>query len=226
MTISAVALFGSRARGDGEESSDVDLLLVTSEDTPRHVAMGNLSLSLYPQADLFNRARKGDLFVCHLALEAKVIHDPEGLLPALKDTLKLRSSYNTEIAAASDLGWLLARFARALPDFELVNRRIAWCVRTILIARSAEAGKPVFSAAHLASFAGAFGIGELINQKNSHSPPSLATTDQLRSFLRGWGQADPAPSASEPSDYWPAFRHSDNQVALATLKGRSRNPDY
>lgn len=226
MTISAVALFGSQARGDSEENSDVDLLLVTSEDTPRHVTMGNLSLSLYPRTHLFDRARKGDLFVCHLAAEAKAIHDPEGVLPALKEALKLRSSYDTEIAAASDLGWLLARFARDLPDVELANRRIAWCVRTILIARSAEAGKPVFSAAHLAAFAGDSRIGELINQKNSDEAPSLATTDQLRGFLQGWGKTDPVPGASKPSDYRPIFRHSDNRVALATLKGRSRNADY
>ncbi len=78
----------------------------------------------------------------------------------------------------------------------------------------------------LAAFAGASRVGELIIQKNCDATPSLATTDQLRGFLQGWGQADPAPSASEPSDYRPVFRHSDDQVALATLKGRSRNPDY
>jgi predicted nucleotidyltransferase len=42
MAISAIFLFGSRAREDHERGSDTDLLLVASEDAPRHSTIGNL----------------------------------------------------------------------------------------------------------------------------------------------------------------------------------------
>lgn len=50
-----------------------------------------------------------------------------------------------QIGQASDLRWFLVRFGRTMRKGSVVNRRIAWCVRTILIGRFAERGEPVFS---------------------------------------------------------------------------------
>ena len=77
MPIYAVALFGSRARGDHDPNSDIDLLLITSERRPRHVIDGNMSLSFYPKAHLSAKAKQGDLFVCHLVMEAKVVYEED-----------------------------------------------------------------------------------------------------------------------------------------------------
>jgi hypothetical protein len=52
MSVSAIALFGSRARGDHESGSDTDLLLITSEPTPRHLSRGKPCLICSPIADL------------------------------------------------------------------------------------------------------------------------------------------------------------------------------
>lgn len=219
MTISAIALFGSRARGDGDQSSDVDLLLITSEEKPRHEAMGQLSLSFYPWADLLHRAGKGDLFVCHLALESKAIYDPDHQLRELQAALHLRESYADEVRAASDLGWSLVRLSGELPNPSLVNRRIAWCVRTILIARSAEAGRPMFSAAELTTFAHDNAVAQLIRQKEATNAPSTSTLDLLREFLTRWGNGDPLPVTAGTNDYRMLFLREGNDLAFKTLSG-------
>lgn len=226
MTISAVALFGSRARGDHEAGSDVDLLFVTAESRPRHRTVSNLSLSLYPLSGLLDRAADGDLFICHLVHEAKPIYDPVGELSRLRAAFRFRDSYTREVGHASDLGWLLGRFGGSLPNSGLANRRIAWCVRTILIARSAEHRRPVFSAKELAAFSADPSVARLIRQKTAEGPPSQATLSDLRGFLERWGEPDPAPAADEAADYSDLFQEAGNDVAQRTLDGLLASLEY
>jgi hypothetical protein len=217
MSISAVALFGSRARNDHEPNSDTDLLLVTSEPTPRHVAKGNLSLSFYPIDDLVARAQRGDLFVCHIVREAKPVYDPERHFATLRSAFVLRKSYALEVEQASDLGWFLVRFGEKLGDASLVTRRIAWCIRTILIARSAERGEPVFSVAKLATFAELPIVQHLIRQKGQSNLDSV-TIKGLRQFLSRWGLADPISGPVSEASYASRFGETSNDVALQVLR--------
>lgn len=217
MSVSAIALFGSRARGDHEPGSDTDLLLVTSEPTPRHVTRGHLSLSLYPYEDLVVRARQGDLFLCHVVKEAKVLYDNDGHFEVLRSSFRLRKSYSSEVRQASDLGWFLARFGEMLDDPALVTRRIAWCVRTILIARSAESGNPVFSVEALTEFSGLPSVRRLIRQKAESKVTSQATSD-LKQFLIQRGLEDPVTHADSTEPYRLRFSETSNDVAIQTLR--------
>lgn len=226
MTVSAVCLFGSRARGDQEEASDVDLLIVTSEERPRHSSMGNLSLSMYPIDDLIDRAAAGDLFLCHLANEARPIYDPAGELHRIRTAFRYRESYDREVGQASALGWLLGRFADKLPNPRLSNRRIAWCVRTILIARSAERRSPLFAPAKLAAFAGDLRVLSLIRQKSADVGPDQALLTLLREFLRRWGAPDPVPDASSAAAYEAFFLNTHNEVGRKTLRGFVDDLEY
>lgn len=219
MTISAVALFGSRARGDHGEGSDVDLLFITAERHPRHRTVNNLSLSLYPIDWLLDRAADGDLFICHLAHEAKPLYDPAGEFARVRSTFQFRDSYDREIRHASDLGWLLGRFADDLPNSSLANRRIAWCVRTILIAKSAERRRPIFAPSELTEFSGDATVATLIRQKSSDTAPSEAVLALLREFLQKWGASDPVPDAGSPDEFKVVFRDSGNDVGCRTLSG-------
>jgi len=226
MTISAVVLFGSRARGDHGDGSDVDLLFVTGGPQPRHRTVSNLSLSLYPLDTLLNRAAGGDLFVCHLVYEAKPIYDPVGEFTRLRAAFRFRESYDREVQHASDLGWLLGRYGAALPNSGLVNRRIAWCVRTILIARSAEHRHPIFSPKALTVFSEDPSVGSLIKQKTAIDPPGPTVLLGLRGFLEKWGESDPAPTADDPADYRELFERTHNDVARGTLDGLFTSSEY
>lgn len=217
MPILAVALFGSRARRDENPSSDTDLLLITAEPPGRHTSVGSLSLSFYPIDDLSARARAGDLFLCHILKEGRALYDPEDHLSALRSTFRLRSSYAREIGHGADLGWLLVHFAGALPPSPLTGRRLAWGVRSILIGRSAEVGRPVFSAADLVSVAPIPETRRLIAQKDK-STVERSAIDDLRRFLTWCGLADPLPAARSPEDFAARFEATANAVGLQFLR--------
>ncbi len=215
MTISAVALFGSRARGDAAPDSDVDLLLVTNERRVRHAAMGNISLYLYPWTKLLRDARSGDLFICHIVREARQLHDPEGRLGTLGDAFRFKDSYADEIGQASDLAWYIVHNFRDMPG-AVATKRIAWCVRTILIARTAEQHRPLFAATELTRFSGSANVRQLIAQKDDDQPNCSSIT-LLSDFLRQYGQADPIPDG-DASSYRLLFKKKGNRVALQTAR--------
>ena len=144
MAVAATVLFGSLARGDQSEGSDTDLLMVGLGDETRHVSIGHLSLFLYPWAQLEQDARDGDLFVCHIVREAKPLIDPDNYFLKLQQAFQFRSSYATDIERASDFAWFLVSFGAELNPY-LLEKRSLWCVRTILIARSAERRDPIFA---------------------------------------------------------------------------------
>ena len=217
MPIVALALFGSRARGDAANHSDIDLLLVTQDRRPRHANIDHISLSFYPLQNLKAQARAGDLFLCHVLTEGRPLHDPDGVFPALRASFQLRTSYAEHIRKAADLGWLLARFGHCWAEAPLLRRRIAWAVRTILIARSAEAGNPIFSPAALAALGPSQITAALIASKDADHLSVDALTG-LQRFLREEALADPLPTASDPHPYAELFRRTGNEVALGFLR--------
>lgn len=82
--IRGLLVYGSRARGDAVESSDLDLLALAEERT-RTQNSGNVSLSFYTEEQLASGV--GSLFGAHLKRDAKIIHDPEGRLAKMLDYL-------------------------------------------------------------------------------------------------------------------------------------------
>lgn len=215
MTIAAVALYGSQARGDAVPGSDVDVLMVTDEECNRHVSMGTLSIYLYPWDTLLRDAAAGDLFVCHIVREARSLHDPQDRLGALARSFHFKPSYADEVRRASDLAWYLASFPDML-NGALGAKRVAWTVRTILIARTAEQQTPCFSTDALVAFSGLPLVGTLIGRKDD-GRIAADTPDLLERFLHHFGL--PAPMrCGAPADYHAYFAIQRNEVALQTLK--------
>lgn len=91
-TIDAICLFGSVARGDANEWSDIDLLVVGRDDRltrrdlvetlPEPLRMTPLSLLYYRTSD-FDWMEESDLFVEHFRREGVVLHDGTGRLTQL-----------------------------------------------------------------------------------------------------------------------------------------------
>jgi len=229
MSILAVALFGSCARGDQITGSDTDLLMVAAEgETPWHSCLGNVSLSYYPYKDLAARAERGDLFLCHILREGRALYDPDRIFDGLRTAFQLRSSYNREIAQAAALGWLLVRFGRNFLAHPVAARRAAWVVRTILIARSAEAGEPRFAAKALADLAPIPETGRLIWQKNGEGLTPRSVRD-LRRFLTWAHLPDPSGALTKPEDNRQQFEATDNAVGLHfldSLQARANHETY
>ena len=193
----------------------MDLLLIDLDDETRHVSVGQLSMFLYPWHKLEHDSRNGDLFACHLVREAKPLFDPEGCFPKLKEAFRFRSDYMTEIAHATDFGWYLARFGEEL-NSHLQVKRALWCIRTILIARSAERRDPVFASQLLAEQTHSVAGRKLLaGRRGACNHPEVR--HWLRAFLEEETAFDPFYDLADRHDLIQRFRETSNKVALQTL---------
>lgn len=221
MAIAATLLFGSLARADHSAGSDTDLLMINLEDEKRHFSVGHLSLFIYPWRQLEEDARSGDLFTCHLVEEAKPLVDPDDYLPRLQRAFQFRRSYQEDVERASDLGWYLVRFGDML-NSALLAKRALWCIRTILIAHSAERRAPVFAPRQLARQTSSMPARELLYARH-HQRDQNSVREALRAFLE-----TELPSASSLADvdesvFLSRFATTSNKVALHTLKQESNS---
>ena len=215
MPIAAILLFGSLARGDQAEGSDTDILMISDDATGRHISAGHLSMFFYPWSQLVADARDGNLFVCHLVRKSKPIFDPDDYLPKLGNAFELRKNYDREISQAADLGWFLIRFSQELNP-ALLAKRIIWCVRTILIARSAEANDPVFAPAALADRSKSAAARELLSERHNRFDEAV-TLCRFRRFLVEETLLDPFHQQANRAEFIERFDNTFNKVALTTL---------
>lgn len=152
--VSALFLYGSLARGDALESSDIDILQVS----PAHrspYSQGRVNVTCYTRGQLTRLAESGSLFVRHLVSEAIPLDDPTDLLGAL------RSAY----VAPADYGRVYSAVVGAVPIVaigEQVYRQTArhyaatagYLLRTYVYARAFERGATSFSMQHISEVIG------------------------------------------------------------------------
>jgi hypothetical protein len=79
----ALFLYGSHARGDALETSDVDVLQVTPTHTAPY-AVGPVNVTCYTLDQLLRLARRGGLFARHVVSEALPLVDPQDVLGTLR----------------------------------------------------------------------------------------------------------------------------------------------
>lgn len=90
-SIDAVLLCGSVARGDADEWSDIDLVVIGSDAdlTPEHLRGAlsarndRISLIYYPTSGFQKLYREGALFIAHLKKEGVVLYDRLNLLKGI-----------------------------------------------------------------------------------------------------------------------------------------------
>lgn len=217
MNVASLIIYGSCARGDNVVTSDVDLLSLTSEGEYRMIVQNKINLALYPKLNAFEMAKTGELFMLHIVREGRALIDFDADFEKLKSNFQFKSSYATEISNATALGWALIQLGREVKNFALINKRIAWCVRTILIAKAAERKEAIFSAQALAKFANDPSIGNLIENKNS-SINNQKIYKPFQEFLEKWGNTEFIFKSMNLLDYKKYFEKSENIVGLKTIK--------
>jgi predicted nucleotidyltransferase len=185
-------LYGSRARGDHRPDSDVDLLAVTVDRRAPTATIGGWRLSTYPQPEVVRRAQLGDLFVLHLVAEGAVLFDRVGVFELMRGAFIFRDQYDREVTLASDVGWFLVRHGHDLEPHRL-NEQMAWCTRTILVARAASDRRAVFSAEALATFAGCPEVVTIIEHR-SETTTAPDVRDRFVGVLERFGAPPRSPS--------------------------------
>jgi hypothetical protein len=163
----SLVLFGSRARGDHRQSSDVDVLGIVETGTIRDaVAARGTAFYHYPLSYLSAKAISGDLFLLHLVTEGKILHDTAGLTANLFNSFQYKNNYDQEIREASAVVWFLVRRPEMLQR-KALRRRLVWGLRTILIARAAQERRPAFSSAALSEYAQTPSLKSLIDKRST-----------------------------------------------------------
>ncbi|HCT4437804.1 TPA: nucleotidyltransferase domain-containing protein [Klebsiella aerogenes] len=184
--LKSLILFGSHARGDHTIDSDVDLLGI--EDSKNHTVCNvkSINLSLYSSEKSLSMCQHGDLFFLHIVTEGQSLFN-NSHLHKLKSAFHYKNSYITEAASAYYLALKIFESQNEIINWPIANKRISWCVRTILIAISAENRSPIFSKSQLAkalanhnlSYNDAF---MLIDAKN-HKDKNYTILTLLKLFL-------------------------------------------
>ncbi|MFM5274076.1 nucleotidyltransferase domain-containing protein [Aeromonas caviae] len=217
MAILSLSIYGSRSRGDYSESSDIDLFAITDNDHYKMVVNGITNMACYPTSLALQRASEGDLFILHLCKEAKEIYHSEFSLNQLKDAFKYKDSYSHEIMCASDLAWYLIDFNNEVRNPLLINKRIAWCVRTIIIAKSAESRQPVFSTKGLIKFSRMPDVYKLISLKDSVNFNKNCVS-LLEIFLKSMGLNRPSTIIDNTQSYYDLFNMTNNTMGIKTFE--------
>lgn len=214
-----ILLFGSMARGDSSEASDVDLLVSEEVGSIKSERAGRVEVQFTPQDRLLEMSSSGELFAIHLAHEAKVVADPDGYFEIFKRTLKIKSSYYGERRDASALAAYLLQKRLSERQISIRNKRTAWCVRTILISLLLEKGQIVFSPELLQYYYSDKRIGILLDARRGGGDIS-GFKPALRWFLEEYGEATFMQNSLKELRYY--FKIHGNKVAEATVRSLSR----
>lgn len=156
----SVVLYGSYARGDSTDASDIDVLQI-DDARPGRYSDGRLSAVLYTRDQLLEMSRAGALYILHVKTEGVILRDDEGYVRQVLDAYVEPSSYAGVISkvrdtsAALDIEWY--EFNR---HPQAANRVALHLLRTVLYASCAEIGKPTFAISRVASLLGDTEIAE------------------------------------------------------------------
>jgi hypothetical protein len=138
-------IFGSFARGDASEDSDIDVLVLAprrSKPTKR----GRVNVSTYDESTLREMAERGSLFVLHLRNEGRILRDDKGTLSRCLDSYRPPETYDQLRATLRQVANLLdvdeIAYAARWNEY---NELALFVLRTLLYAQFAEDGAPVFS---------------------------------------------------------------------------------
>ncbi len=229
MSILALALYGSRAREDQQPESDVDLFAVTDDADYRMIVQNNVNIACYPRTLAINRASTGDLFMLHIVREAKTLLDTGGEMDVIRQSFRYRDDYKSDIVHASDIAWFMLDNVGSFRNYAFFNKRVAWCVRTILIALSAEARNPVFSARLLGEFSKSNEAFLLICAKSS-AQYNPTCWQFLALFLERFGYPNPVINTGRgATDYALHFARTNNVMGLKTvaaIRGSASSEEY
>ena len=150
----ALLLYGSYARGEQDESSDLDILQLTTVHT-RSYSHGKVNFTCYTSEQLFTLARQGALFARHLAFEGAVLFDPGHFLERLRSAYVPQSNYAQIYREVMDAIPLVAINEAAFNEHPLQYCSTAsYLLRTLVYARAFERGAETFSMKRIAGLTG------------------------------------------------------------------------
>lgn len=196
--LECLAVIGSHARGDDDIYSDIDLLGVVKDINHEMVNVKKVNLAIYSEHYLRQMMRGGDLFALHIVKEGVPLVN-NSLFQDLCDNFKYKGSYKRNIQTAYLMGEMILSKQNDIINWEIVNKRIAWCVRTYILSIMAENRTPMFSKENIALYG--FSVHDeisyqdflsLINAKQriGYSPTIMRTLERFLSIISKYKPSD------------------------------------
>jgi len=210
----SVILFGSAARGDNDSHSDIDILVIESDTFPQSIKSGKVEIQKLSRSNAMQKCIAGDLFMLHILHEGVAISDPEGFVSRLRESFHLRRDYSAERREALILASFITENWGSFKDTSLLNKRIAWCVRTAVISRLVEEGRIVFSPSGLIKLTPEMNISGLLELRRSSAPPENYISS-LKKFVCLCGGGDYLSLSKR--EYVELINELGKSVALSTL---------
>jgi predicted nucleotidyltransferase len=140
-------VYGSRARGDAIDDSDLDLLALVERSRPTSQS-GAVCVSFYTEKQL--ETGVGTLFGMHLKRDAVILWDPDGKLSAAVQRMG-----NVDTERLLRRAWGLSQLFTT-PEYDLPRylpgllRQARFLLRSCLYAQAISSGSPCFSVRELA----------------------------------------------------------------------------
>lgn len=163
----ALFLYGSHARGDAEETSDVDILQVTPTHSPPY-AVDRVNVTCYTIEQLLRIAHRGGLFARHVIEEALPISDPQDVLGTMKAAYVRPTDYLGVKREVSDCAALLDVVE---PEFienaEGLSSLVSYLIRTYLYATAFDQGATSFAMGHVLDLLGQHRTGTVLSNVRS-----------------------------------------------------------
>ena len=155
----ALLVYGSRARGDSVEGSDLDLLALSTVSRP-NIKQGNVSVAVYTQKELHKAS--GTLFGYHLKRDSICVYDPNHVLSSMVNSFKDVDAARV-FSRAKHLGSILTVDGDINAYLPGLYREARYLLRSCLYAKAIDEGDPCFSVRRLASRYGQPRFAELLS---------------------------------------------------------------
>lgn len=177
----ALLLYGSWARGDADESSDLDVLAVDYTGDLSQCG-GDVSLSFYSEQELAEAT--GTLFGHHLSRDGVILHDPGGALAAALAGIEPPAP-----------GTVLTRIRSLSPVLDMpdedrktyvdgLTKVARYLLRSALYAEALDAGSPCYSVREIATRCADPDLEVILSSHEGKRPPaSLMVLGDLTSRL-------------------------------------------
>lgn len=181
----AVFLYGSHARGDARDTSDVDILQVTPAHSEPY-AVGRFNITCYTFDQLLRLARRGGLFARHLVAEAVPLADPQDLLGTLKSAYVALQTYHpvrSEVCGCAPL--LDVGESEFNDNLNGLSSLVSYLIRTHLYALAFDQGARSFAMGHVLDLLGQRKAGDILSSVRQRNFSAFVTARKLFEELTG-----------------------------------------